>query len=222
MNYRVNDIYPCIQGEGAMTGTPMALVRLHGCSVGCAFCDTKETWFDTPGNRRETVWGALGTNAKWAEVTPKAIVDAVKELASPLRWVLLTGGEPADQDLGELIDALHAAGHLVAVETSGTAPGVLGTNADWICVSPKLGMAGGKRVLPEVMAMADEVKMVVGRAEDIERLRDLLGDCPTPGTCRVSLQPMSTNPTATDLCIETSLKTGWALSLQTHKWINAR
>lgn len=219
MKYAVNDVYPCIQGEGAMTGMPMALVRLHGCTVGCAFCDTKETWMSHHMNQHETILEILGTNARWAEVEPSAIIEAIQSLAPGLRWVLLTGGEPAEQDLGPLVAALHEKGYLVAVETSGTAPGVIGAKADWVCVSPKVSR---KAIIPEVMAIADEVKMVVGVDVDIAKLRELLTKFPPRAGCRVSLQPMSASPAATALCMKTCMATGWSLSLQTHKWINAR
>ena len=51
--------------------------------------------------------------------------------------MVCTGGEPLLQLDGALVEALHAAGFEVAVETNGTLespPGI-----DWICVSPKAG-----------------------------------------------------------------------------------
>ena len=53
------------------------------------------------------------------------------------RYVVLTGGEPLLQVDTPLIDALHARGFAVGVETNGTI--VPPDGMDWICVSPKAG-----------------------------------------------------------------------------------
>ena len=42
--YRVNEVFETIQGEGSFTGCPAIFIRLQGCPVGCAWCDTKQTW----------------------------------------------------------------------------------------------------------------------------------------------------------------------------------
>lgn len=42
--YKINEIFETIQGEASFTGTPSIFLRLQGCPVGCAWCDTKQTW----------------------------------------------------------------------------------------------------------------------------------------------------------------------------------
>ncbi len=132
VTYRVNDLYATIQGEGRMVGTPMILLRLHGCSVGCTFCDTKESWATGDAalpRRRATLAEARGTNDSWAELSADALVREVcleREWSAPgTEWVLLTGGEPAEQPIRPLVRALHENGFRVALETSGTARGHL-------------------------------------------------------------------------------------------------
>jgi 7-carboxy-7-deazaguanine synthase (Cx14CxxC type) len=53
------------------------------------------------------------------------------------RLVVITGGEPMLQLDRTLVEALHARGFRIAVETNGTLPATPGI--DWICVSPKAG-----------------------------------------------------------------------------------
>ena len=113
VTFRVNDIYATIQGEGKMVGTPMILLRLHGCSVGCTFCDTKETWAMGDAAlpwRRATLEEARGSNELWAELDEDSLVRAVREEcdgnAPGVEWVLLTGGEPAEQPIRPLVRAL--------------------------------------------------------------------------------------------------------------------
>lgn len=216
----VNDLYPTIQGEGCMTGTPVILLRLHGCAVGCPWCDTKETWNASGPPPASSIAEACATPAAWALAPVVDVVEAVRHVRSGEEWVLLTGGEPGEQDIAALVAALQDAGLSVAVETSGTAPGVVDAAADWVCVSPKLGMPGGQHILPPVMAMADEVKMVVGKPSDIMALEALLASCPTSKTRTVCLQPLSQSAPATELCLRMVARRGWRLSVQTHKYLN--
>lgn len=222
MNYRLNDTYACIQGEGAWAGTPMALIRLQGCSVGCPWCDTRETWAADPAHRVDTIADALGTGPAWCEADPGQVADAARRVAPGCRWAMLTGGEPAEQPLAPLVDALHAQGFRVALETSGTALGHVGAGIDWCCVSPKPNMPGGRILLAPALAVADEIKMVVGRPADIDTLDAILAATPPKPDARVSLQPLSTQPKATELCTTTAILRGWHLSLQLHKYLGQR
>lgn len=213
----LNDIYTCIQGEGCQTGLAMVLVRLHGCGVGCPFCDTKETWQRDRRQLVGSIEAALGANERWTKVAPAIILDHIQRYHSGPRWLLITGGEPADQYLPPLVDAAHAAGYKVAIETSGTARGHLGAAFDWICVSPKIGMPGGRHIDPDVLQSAHEIKAVIGRQRDLDQLDDLLTQ--TPVTAQICLQPISQNMKATALCIKTVQERGWRLSIQTHKYL---
>src|SRR2546428_14032742 len=100
---RVSEVFASVQGEGVTVGTPSAFVRLQGCSVGCAWCDTKYSWASTGG--RETTLDAL-----LAEVTSTGLDN-----------VVVTGGEPLQHPaFVALVDALKAAGRRIEVETAGT------------------------------------------------------------------------------------------------------
>ena len=155
---RLNEFYPCIQGEGKFTGTPMWLIRLQGCDVGCPWCDTKESWQE--GGK---------------EVEPATFIPALSATNPAIRWAMITGGEPCLQDLKPLTTALYAAGLHTSLETSGTEP--LSGTFDWVTISPKINMPGKKRVLVEVLRQADEVKMPVGCQLDIDNLPDVLKHC---------------------------------------------
>src|SRR5271169_1061580 len=152
---RLCEFYECIQGEGRFTGTPMWLVRLQGCDVGCPWCDTKESW-DGGG----------------FEIDPAIFIPRLREANQAIRWAMITGGEPCLQNLNPFTAALVEAGMRAALETSGTSP-ITGT-LDWITVSPKVGMPGHKEVLQSVLERADEIKMPVGAQRDIDNLLTLL------------------------------------------------
>jgi 7-carboxy-7-deazaguanine synthase len=220
MKYRLNNLYTCVQGEGSLTGTAMVLVRLHGCGVGCVWCDTKETWDVEEANKVDTLPEALGANPRFTEIESAELVSYVKQNHKGPRWILLTGGEPAEQPLQELVEAFHAESYRVALETSGTADGLLGAGIDWVCVSPKIDNPAGKAILKEVIREADELKFIVGREADISKIDRFLAEFPHKENALILLQPLSVNPRATKLCIETVQERGWRLSLQTHKYLN--
>lgn len=222
MVYAVNDLYPCIQGEGTNTGVPMVLVRLHGCPVGCVFCDTKETWDLIPANRVNTLAEALGTNPRWTEVEAEEIAATARRWYAGLSWVLLTGGEPAMQDLGELVGAFHRHGFKVALETSGTALGHVGAGVDWVCLSPKLGNPGGRVELEDACRLANEVTWVVGKYEDVRTLDEFIARGWLSPGCAICLQPMSQSPAATGTCMTVCQERGWRLSVQVHKYLELR
>lgn len=103
-NLFVKEIFPTLQGEGLLTGSPAAFVRLAGCNLKCWFCDT-----DFEGGERFTV--------------PR-LIEAVKEICPPSsfrsRLVVLTGGEPLAQNIGPLVTSLLGHKFRVQIETAGT------------------------------------------------------------------------------------------------------
>lgn len=219
---RLNDIYATIQGEGCQTGVPMVVIRLQGCGVGCRWCDTKETWATNPLDSVIVLQDALGTNARWINASAETIAYRAREIAQGIQWALLTGGEPAEQELRELVEALHSRGFSVAIETSGTAMGHVGVGIDWVCVSPKFDQPGGREVLAEAFAEADEIKQVVAGQADIDRLEAFLRTTTPAPRCCISLQPVSQQPRATQLCVDTCIRRGWRLSLQVHRYAGVR
>jgi 7-carboxy-7-deazaguanine synthase len=135
--YAVKEIFLTLQGEGAQTGRPAVFCRFAGCNLWsgreedraeavCKFCDT-----DFVGTS-----GSKGGRYKSAAELADAI-SAEWGAGKEKRFTVLTGGEPLLQIDTELLDALHARGFDVAVETNGTLEPPRGL--DWICVSPKAG-----------------------------------------------------------------------------------
>ena len=134
--YSVKEIFYTLQGEGANAGRPAVFCRFAGCNLWtgreadrakavCQFCDTDFVGTDGDGGGRFQAADALARACR-------ATCPSNGEML-----VVLTGGEPMLQVDQELVDALHANGFTIAIETNGTLP-VLDT-IDWICVSPKAG-----------------------------------------------------------------------------------
>jgi 7-carboxy-7-deazaguanine synthase len=198
--------------------------------VGCPWCDTKETWdIGDSSEQVENLADALSAgfgevSARWCRMSSREIAEAVAAYPVGITWVMLTGGEPALTDLGELVKALHHVGKSVALETSGTAAGLTGAQCDWVCVSPKWRINGSKHlpIIPAVIEQADELKFPIGKREDVERVHLFLDQFPRQDSCEVSLQPLSMSKAATKLVIETCQQEGWRASIQAHKYIHLK
>jgi 7-carboxy-7-deazaguanine synthase len=218
----VNEVFDTIQGEAAFTGTPSIFIRLQGCAVGCPWCDTKNTWTLDEFARTDADHvldkPASGT-ASWAMVEVAELVARCLR-SRPIRHVVITGGEPCDQDLTALTTALIEVGCTVQIETSGTAE-VRVHRDTWVTLSPKIGMPGGKPILDQALRVADEIKMPVGRDDDVTRLVTLLDHRtavlqPDHDTL-VWLQPLSLSAKATATAAAACRAHGlWRLSLQGH------
>jgi 7-carboxy-7-deazaguanine synthase len=209
MSYAVKEIFYTLQGEGALTGRSAVFCRFAGCnlwsgreedrgSAACTFCDTDFVGLDgTEGGRYEDA-GALADK-----------IAALWPIGRRNRFVVCTGGEPLLQIDRPLIEALHARGFEIAIETNGTI--ALPGDLDWVCVSPKAGT--------ELVTAGDELKIVVPQAGlDPLAFADL-------AFRHFSVQPMDGPERAanTEIAIRFCLDhPKWQLSLQTHKVIGIR
>jgi organic radical activating enzyme len=111
-----NGIFWSLQGEAHLRGFQMGFVRLGGCSVGCAQCDT-----DYSVAEKLTV--------------PELLTCCYQTFPHDRdQWVWITGGEPTDHDLRPLLAGLKSAGYSTAVATSGVRR--LIPPVDWLSVSP--------------------------------------------------------------------------------------
>jgi len=207
VTYSVKEIFLTLQGEGGQAGRTAVFCRFAGCNLWsgreqdragavCRFCDTDFVGTDGPGGGKFATAQALA-----------AAVAAAWTGPPEHRLAVLTGGEPLLQVDAPLVEALHAAGFQIALETNGTLvapPGV-----DWICVSPKSDAA-----LAQVSGQ--ELKLVYPQAGvDPARFERLAFE-------RFSLQPMDgpDREAATRAAIAYCLAhPRWRLSLQTHKYL---
>lgn len=219
-NYKVNELFQTIQGEGFYTGKPAIFVRLQGCDIGCAWCDTKHTWDINLDQQCDlkSLTDCSNESQRWAEASAVNIIDEIKRLGYSANLVVITGGEPCMVSLTELTSLLHQADFITQVETSGTYP-VLVDDKTWVTVSPKVNMRGKKEVLTSALIRANEIKHPVGTTLDIERLDQLLATLEEVEDKIICLQPISQKAMATALCMQTCIERNWILSVQLHKYL---
>jgi 7-carboxy-7-deazaguanine synthase (Cx14CxxC type) len=205
MTYAVKELFLTLQGEGAQTGRRAVFLRFSGCNLWtgreqdratavCTFCDTDFVGTDGEGGGKFASAEALANSAAacWGDTRDH-------------RLIVCTGGEPLLQLDPPLIDALHARGFSIAVETNGTQPAPAGL--DWICVSPKADA-------PLVLTAGNELKLVFPQPKAMpERFEGLAFE-------HFFLQPMDGPDQAANVqaaiawCLA---HPRWRLSLQTHK-----
>ena len=200
---RVVEHFHSIQGEGVHAGRSAVFLRLAGCSVGCPWCDTKESW---PAHGHPLV-------------PVERLVDTVRQARPAL--VVITGGEPLQQDLTSLCQALAPLAVPRHLETSGVAP--LSGAFEWITLSPKRHHPPQ----PALLARCHELKVVIHEPADLDFAMAMAATCQTvrasgPGP-QLCVQPGAGSTTGAHLAIgHVKQHPQWRLSLQTHKWLGLR
>ena len=193
--FPIVEIFHSVQGEGHHTGTSSVFIRFGRCNLRCPWCDTE---FD-----------------EWEDMTLGQVIDEVSKFSCDR--IILTGGEPALQDLPTLCGALGTLGYHISIETNGTVA-IPEDIVDWICVSPK------DQEYPEVAIRQREgdERKVVYTGQDLS-MYDSLRD----GFDHLYLQPCYDEAKGVEwngLNFHETFelvrsRPEWRLSLQTHKWM---
>lgn len=217
--YKINELFETIQGEGFFTGVPAIFIRLQGCPVECAWCDTPQSWYlnqEEETNFKEILLKQADSSS-WTSLSTQCLLEHILTNYAA-KHVVITGGEPCLYDLLPLTQALEQNGFYCQIETSGTQP-IKVTPNTWVTVSPKIAMRGKLPIQKEALQRANEIKHPVGTQKDIDQLDEHLIGIDLSNKV-MGLQPISQKNNATDLCINTCIKRQWRLSIQTHKYLN--
>ena len=205
MAYAVKETFLTLQGEGVQSGSRAVFLRFAGCNLWsgrevdratavCRFCDTDFVGTD----------GAGGGKFAEAEMLAGQVERLWGEGLSE-RLVVVTGGEPMLQFDASLLEALHARGFRVAMESNGTIAAE--PRPDWLCISPKAGSV-------VVQQSGDELKLVwpqEGINLDALEKWDFANHL---------IQPMDGNNREAALAASIAIvmvRPKWRLALQTHK-----
>jgi 7-carboxy-7-deazaguanine synthase len=223
MSYKIKEIFYTLQGEGGQTGRAAVFCRFTGCNLWtgrekdrakaiCQFCDTDFVGTNglNGGRFKTAAEVAAKVNEVWetaldGQGNPKSRLNSATVGNKIKKYVVCTGGEPALQLDAALVEAFHAIGFEIAIETNGTIP--IAEGIDWVCVSPKAGT-------DIVVLRGSELKLVFPQlGAEPERFANLAFD-------NFYIQPMDSplqkihTKLALDFCLNNPQ---WKLSLQTHK-----
>ena len=205
MSYAVKEMFLTLQGEGAQTGMRAVFLRFAGCNLWtgreqdraqaiCQFCDTDFVGMDGAGG------GRFAGADKLADAVAQIWGDGPEH-----RLVVCTGGEPLLQLDAKLIDALHARGFRIAVESNGTVPAPDGI--DWLCISPKAGADTVQRRGDELKLVYPQPALLPPQVESWDFAQFFVQPMDGPDQ-RANIAA------AIDWCLANPK---WRLSLQTHK-----
>lgn len=244
--YRVQELFPTIQGEGPLAGMPAMFLRMWGCNLRCTFCDTDFT------------------SSTWRP-TQDDLLERVSEQIGGSQCIVITGGEPLIHELGPLVCALFERfGLTIQIETAGTVwpdsfnvPQIrhlLDEDALVIVCSPKTG-----RVHQMIEAYCNNYKYIIGSRTSVDEMDGLPNESTQhpgvglrlyrpalPSGVQVWLQPCeeydlrtrfvepgastaispvpdaAASAAAVKRTAELCMRHGYRLSLQTHKIVGLR
>lgn len=215
----LHSIFHTIQGEGPFCGQSAIFIRLAGCNLNCPMCDTNYT-----------------TGRELASTTE--ILNRCLKFA-PNGLIVITGGEPFRQNIGNLVRTLVGYGYYVQVETNGT----LAPNNDvnwskqywerkgaYIVCSPKTGRIN---TILEQEACCFKYVVTADSVHEDGLPIHALGHGANPRVARVTklynrpvfVQPADSkneaeNKENLNCAINSVRKNGYILQLQIHKLIN--
>jgi len=202
---RVTEIFHSIQGESSYAGQPCVFVRLTGCPLRCAWCDTEYAFYG-------------GTEQAIDEILSK--VDSYG-----CGLVEVTGGEPlAQSDALPLISTLCDRGYQVLIETSGAIDIASVDRRAHVILDVKCPGSGmtDRMYWPNLnqLTMKDEAKFVLADRKDYDWAREIIAKYELTTRCSALMSPVFGN-------LEPRQLAEWVLAdrlpvrfqLQLHKWI---
>lgn len=215
MAYAVKEMFLTLQGEGVQAGRRAVFLRFAGCNLWsgreqdrrdavCRFCDTDFVGTDGLGGGKFADADALADAALafWGEGVAG-------------HYIVLTGGEPMLQVDDALVDALHARGFTIAIESNGTIaahPGI-----DWVCISPKAGS-------DIVQRSGNELKLVWPQPDGGHDLSEVAA-MEAWAFDHHLLQPLDDSHAADNARAAVALvmdRPHWRLTVQAHKYLGLR
>lgn len=152
-NYRVNEVFYSLQGEGMRAGEPSIFVRFTGCNMECRI---------EPGEKSPGGFDCDTEFSSGRTMAQDELVDWIKVTGKDCRWIVFTGGEPGLQVDKSLVEKLRSFGYKMAIETNGSID-LSPLELDWVCVSPKVAEHAVRQI------EAEEVKYVRAYGQGIPK-----------------------------------------------------
>jgi len=197
---KISEIFKSLQGEGLSQGLLTTFIRLSGCNLRCAWCDT-------PQSR-----GSGGV-----EMTVPEVTGRVSDLHCST--VCVTGGEPLLQmeELLILLDELIQAGYFISIETNGTIDFRQTQQFASICMDVKCPSSGERSDLNllNYIRESDSVKFVVADIADCIYAKEVIEANDIRGTVFISPVAGSNYGEIADFVMNNNLAA--RLQLQLHK-----
>jgi 7-carboxy-7-deazaguanine synthase len=163
----ISEIFFSLNGEGLLIGAPSVFVRLSGCNLRCAWCDTKYAW--EPGKA----------------VSIEDITIKVNRVNAGGQWLVITGGEPLLQDITPLVDHIQRnTPFKICVETNGTLYNQVLRKCDFISADIKPPSSGNPitdteplgNIIKVIKKNAGQLKAVIADEHDYTFVHSFVTD----------------------------------------------
>jgi len=216
---QINEFFTSIQCEGKNVGVASHFIRLAGCSIKCAWCDSKSAWGASKGYFYNDVLDIFNQFIlKHPNVTN----------------LVITGGEPLEQNYYPIVLFAKIFGFTVEVETSGSPllqnslKSRMYNEVDLYNISPKLWIDNfGKKFTRQKVAFllhhyVSIFKFVIDSDADFDKVNAFITRHKIPES-KIYIQCQFENKSMMEKCIEHIKDSGRKrLSIQLHKLINIR
>jgi 7-carboxy-7-deazaguanine synthase len=192
----ITEIFYSLQGEGRLTGVPSVFIRVAGCPLRCAWCDTKYAWENSAGEDLsiEEILSRVDSL-----LPMQSSITQNSKLKTQNSFVVVTGGEPmTNQHVPLLLTKLAQAGHHITVETAGIAF-IPDLPVDLMSISPKLSNAQGRvdselstRHLQQLITHYEyQLKFVIDTESDIAEVTAVIDSLKKVDPQKVMLMPQA-------------------------------
>ncbi len=207
---RITEIFYSLQGEANTVGIPTVFIRLTGCPLRCVYCDTAYAF---SGGDKQTIADIIATVRQY-----------------DCQYITITGGEPLAQPASiELMTALVDQGYKVSLETSG-ALDIAAVDPRVVKVmdlkTPSSGEADKNRYQNiGHLNPHDQVKFVIGSAEDYDWAKTILNDYSLPERCEILFSPVTGQQNPTELAekiLQDRLNVRFQIQLHKLLWNDAQ
>jgi 7-carboxy-7-deazaguanine synthase len=186
----VSEIFYSVQGEGPNAGKPAVFLRLCGCNLHCAWCDSK--YASRVNSKLKTRNSKQAPNSKPETQSEYQILKKIRKF--PCKHLVITGGEPLLQQekLVPLLKKLK--GWYIELETNGTIPLKISDFLEQINCSPKLKNSKNRPYSLKISPKNDKAiyKFVAQNKADLKEIRQYILDNSIPRH-KVYLMPEGVN-----------------------------
>ena len=203
---KVVEIFKSLQGEGRAQGQVATFLRLAGCNLNCAWCDTQYARSADAGT----------------EMSTEEVIRQITTL--DCRRICVTGGEPLVQKekLIPLLEILAGKDYEISIETNGTIGFSELLSYATICMDVKCPSSGEISDLTLLTNLREEdvVKFVISDEEDLSYAEKILHDHQIAGRVLFSPAEGSDMRMIADRILKRDLPV--TMQIQLHKILGVR
>jgi 7-carboxy-7-deazaguanine synthase len=175
------EIFYSLQGEGRLIGVPSVFIRVAGCTVRCAWCDTKYAWDESAGEDF-----SIDEILHRVDNLPPTSASSTQN-----SFIVVTGGEPiTNNSISLLLKKLSQTDRHITVETSGI-EFIQDLPVDLMSISPKLDHNHRQTIRQLIRHYDYQLKFVIDAEDDIAKVKAAVDSIKEIDRNKVMLMPQA-------------------------------